>query len=104
MFHVSYFKLQEPMLMALNAKILYITIAVLFIAVLFFAFGGGSPSQTQTASVGKPAACVKSNSCKSRTVGSGFRCDKEDNFVGTGEYWCECSEKCEVERHKFPNP
>lgn len=40
--------------------------------------------------------CTKNNSCKFRTPGSGFRCDKDGKYNSHGDYWCECTIDCEV--------
>ena len=42
------------------------------------------------------SVCTKDNSCKFRTPGSAFRCDKNGKYKSNGDYWCECTIDCEV--------
>lgn len=42
------------------------------------------------------STCTKNNSCKLRTPGSGFRCDKNKVYSEIENYWCECTINCDV--------
>ena len=53
---------------------------------------------TQVESLKKKSSsiCTKNNSCKFRTPGSGFKCDRDGKYSSHGDHWCECTIDCEV--------